>query len=137
MVLDLVKKNILYVEDEPIQARIFSKIIEDELKDYNQKVVVFNHGAEFINLLNNNHVQYKIADFSLILLDLSMYDVSGFAMLSEAKNRNIDIPIAILSARDEAGVKQKSLALGALDYFIKGKDIEELHRLTKFIHAKI
>ena len=124
---------ILYVEDEDIQAKIFSKIIENEVKEFGFKVIVFNNGKEFIELLNSKHSQYKISQFSTILLDLSMHDVSGFTMLEEFKAKSMNVPIAILTARQDEDIKNKIMNLGAKEYFVKGKDIDELERLKNFI----
>ena len=127
------QKLILYVEDEDFQAKIFSKIIENEVSSEKIKVIVFSNGNEFIDLLNSLHKQYTLSDFSLILLDLSMHDISGLEMLKESKNRSIQTPIAILTAREDEEVKKRSIDIGAQEYFVKGKNIEELARLREFI----
>ena len=134
---DYKKKFILYVEDENIQAKLFSKIIENEVNNFGYEVIVFGNGSDFIDLLNSNNKNYKIEQFGLILLDLSMHDFSGMAMLNEAKAKNIKTPIAIFSAREDNLIKTKALELGAKDYFIKGKNLMELERLRKFIIENI
>ena len=134
---DYQKKFILYVEDENVQAKVFSKIIESEVKNFGYEVVVFGNGADFIDLLNSNNKNYKIEQFGLILLDLSMHDFSGIAMLNEAKAKNLKTPIAIFSAREDEVTKEKAIDLGAKDYFIKGKNLMELERLRKFIIENI
>lgn len=134
---DYQKKFILYVEDENVQAKVFSKIIESEVKNFGYEVIVFANGADFIDLLNSKNKNYKIEQFGLILLDLSMHDYSGISMLSEAKAKNIKTPIAIFSAREDEVTKEKAIDLGAKDYFIKGKNLMELERLRKFIIENI
>ena len=134
---DFKKKFILYVEDETIQAKLFSKIIENEVKNFGYEVIAFGNGSDFIDLINSNNKNYKIEQFGLILLDLSMHDFSGMAMLTEAKAKNIKTPIAIFSAREDNLTKAKALELGAKDYFIKGKNLMELERLRKFIIENI
>jgi DNA-binding response OmpR family regulator len=131
------KKFILYVEDENVQAKVFSKIIESEVKNFGYEVIVFGNGSDFIDLLNSRNKNYKIEQFGLILLDLSMHDYSGISMLQEAKDKNIKTPIAIFSARDDDITKEKAIDLGAKDYFIKGKNLMELERLRKFIIENI
>ena len=127
------KKLILYVEDEDFQAKLFAKIIENEVKDRGLQVIIFNNGADFIDLVNSRNKNYKIEQFGIILLDLAMFDFSGIAMLKEAQDKNIKTPIAILSAREDETLKKQSFDLGAKDYFVKGKDLKELERLRKFI----
>ncbi len=130
---DYQKKYILYVEDEDVQAKVFSKIIENEVKNFGYEVVVFNNGTDFIDLLNSTNKNYKIEQFGLILLDLSMYDFSGFDMLKEAQNKALKTPIAILSAREDLLIKKQTIDFGAKDYFVKGKNLAELDRLRNFI----
>ena len=75
------KKLILYVEDEDIQAKLFAKIIENEVKDRGHQVIIFNSGVDFIDLVNSRNKNYTIEQFGIILLDLAMHDFSGIAML--------------------------------------------------------
>lgn len=135
--LDYQKKFILYVEDEDVQAKVFSKIIENEVKNFGYEVITFNNGGDFIDLINSANKNYKIEQFGLILLDLSMYDFSGFDMLREAKNKALKTPIAILSAREDLLIKKQTLDFGAKDYFVKGKNLAELDRLRNFIIEKM
>ncbi len=127
------KKLILYVEDEDIQAKLFAKIIENEVKDRGHQVIIFNSGADFIDLVNSRNKNYTIEQFGIILLDLAMHDFSGIAMLKEAQDKAIKTPIAIFSAREDEALKKQSFDLGAKDYFVKGKDLLELERLRSFI----
>lgn len=127
------KKSILYVEDEEFQAKIFSRIIENELINLGYKVVIFNKGGDFISLINSRDSHYKIEEFGVILLDMEMHDFSGFDMLKEARANEIKIPIAILSAIEDQFLRDGAIQFGAKDYFIKGKDLQELDRLKLFI----
>ena len=127
------KKLNLYVEDEDIQAKLFAKIIENEVKDRGHQVIIFNSGVDFIDLVNSRNKNYTIEQFGIILLDLAMHDFSGIAMLKEAQDKAIKTPIAIFSAREDEPLKKQSFDLGAKDYFVKGKDLLELERLRSFI----
>ena len=127
------KKFILYVEDEEFQAKLFSRIIENEVVGLGYEVVVFGKGGDFMNLLNSRDVNYKIEEFGVILLDLEMNDFSGFEMLKEMRANLIDTPVAILSAMEDESFKKGAIGLGATDYFVKGKDLLELERLRLFI----
>lgn len=129
----IARNLILYVEDEIAQSKIFSKIIENEVSSANYKVVAFNNGKDFMDLINSQHSQYNLEQFAIILLDLSIHDYSGLTLLKEALARSISIPIAVLSAREDEATKLKTLELGAKDYFVKGKNYQELERLRKFL----
>lgn len=127
------KKLILYVEDEEFQAKLFSRIIKSEIGVFDYEIIIFNKGGDFINLLNLRNEDYKIEDFGVILLDMEMHDFSGFDMLKEAQAKFVETPIAILSAIEDESFKEGALAFGAKDYFVKGKNLQELERLRLFI----
>ncbi len=132
----MTKNFILYIEDEDFQAKIFSKIIESELDSYNYKVKIIKNGKDFIALLNNENKIFNdinLNEIGLILIDLAMHDVSGVQLLQETQKHQINLPVAILTAREDEGIKQQIINLGAKDYFVKGKDIAELSRLRDFI----
>jgi DNA-binding response OmpR family regulator len=134
----MTKHFILYVEDEDFQAKIFSKIIESELDSYDYKVKILKNGADFITLINQKQFNdINLSEVGLVLIDLAMHDVSGVEMLKEFKKHNIQIPVAVLTAREDQEIQQHLLKLGANDYFVKGKDIDELSRLRDFIIANI
>ncbi len=132
----MTKNFILYIEDEDFQAKIFSKIIESELDSYNYKVKIIKNGKDFIALLNNENKIFNdinLNEIGLILIDLAMHDVSGVQLLQETQKHQINLPVAILTAREDESIKQQIIDLGAKDYFVKGKDIAELSRLRDFI----
>ena len=132
----MTKNFILYIEDEDFQAKIFSKIIESELDSYNYKVKIIKNGKDFIALLNNENKIFNdinLNEIGLILIDLAMHDVSGVQLLQEMQKHQINLPVAILTAREDESIKQQIINLGAKDYFVKGKDIAELSRLRDFI----
>ncbi|NBR95695.1 MAG: response regulator [Proteobacteria bacterium] len=132
----MTKSFILYIEDEDFQAKIFSKIIESELDSYNYKVKIIKNGKDFIALLNNENKIFNdinLNEIGLILIDLAMHDVSGVQLLQETQKHQINLPVAILTAREDESIKQQIINLGAKDYFVKGKDIAELSRLRDFI----
>jgi PAS domain S-box-containing protein len=64
----------------------------------------------------------------LILLDVVMPDMDGFAVCQHLKTNKItcDIPIIFLSVIDEVSEKVKALKLGAFDYIIKPLQSEEV-----------
>ena len=65
----------------------------------------------------------------LILLDVSMPDLSGFevcALLKDDDSDLRDVPVVFLTAADDSGEKAKGLDLGAVDYVTKPFDAFEL-----------
>jgi DNA-binding response OmpR family regulator len=61
----------------------------------------------------------------LVLLDIGMPDGDGFTMLRELR-RHSDVPVVMLTARDEVSDKVDALDLGADDYVAKPFAFEEL-----------
>jgi CheY-like chemotaxis protein len=123
------KKYILLIEDEKFQSEFFSHIIENEFKKKKYIVKTVNSGNEALKIL----ISDKKNDIGLILLDLSLFDISGFDLLKKLSDQNIKIPVAVLSAHEEPDIIEEAKKLGAKEYFIKGKDVDELYRLNKFI----
>jgi two-component system cell cycle response regulator CtrA len=68
-----------------------------------------------------------------MLIDLSMHDISGFDMLKQIKDKQVNVPVAVFTAHEDESIKNQAIILGAKDYFVKGKDIDELNRLKSFI----
>jgi DNA-binding response OmpR family regulator len=62
----------------------------------------------------------------VMVLDVVMPDLSGVAVVSRLRERGIEIPICILSARDEVHDRVAGLEAGADDYVVKPFDLEEL-----------
>jgi DNA-binding response OmpR family regulator len=65
---------------------------------------------------------------TVIMLDLVMPGVNGLTMVKFFKNSEDfnDVPLIVLSAREEPELKKKALVLGANDYMIKLPDKPEL-----------
>lgn len=128
------KKYIIYVEDEEFQAVLFSHIIETELDEYGYKVKNINNGNDFLKFVAGDlELEFSIDEVGLILLDLSMYDIAGLQVLKSLQRYDLKIDIAVFSARDDNEIVEEVKELGASGYFVKGKSIEELDRLKKFI----
>jgi two-component system OmpR family response regulator len=64
--------------------------------------------------------------FDLVILDLGLPKVDGFNVLRSLRERNKQVPVIILTARDAEGDRVKGLDLGADDYMIKPFSLPEL-----------
>jgi len=62
----------------------------------------------------------------LIILDIMLPKISGFEICKTLKKNNIQVPIIILSAKDQEIDKIMGLDLGADDYVVKPFNIREL-----------
>lgn len=64
--------------------------------------------------------------FDLIISDIMMPGIDGFAFAENVRRINRKIPILFMSARDDLSAKQKGFRLGIDDYMVKPIDFEEL-----------
>ncbi len=62
----------------------------------------------------------------VIVLDVVMPDLSGVSVVARLRERGIETPICILSARDETQDRVAGLEAGADDYVVKPFELEEL-----------
>ncbi len=107
--------RILIAEDEP---RI-SNFLEKGLKANGFTTTVASDGEEAIFLALSG-------DFDLMLLDIGLPDKDGWEVLAELRGQGQQIPIIILSARDDITDKLTGLEGGADDYVTKPFRFEEL-----------
>ena len=64
--------------------------------------------------------------YSVVLLDLGLPDVDGFALLRTARGRGSEAPVLIITARDALDDRIAGLDLGADDYLVKPFETREL-----------
>ncbi len=62
----------------------------------------------------------------LILSDIMMPGVDGFAFVETVREQNADIPILFMTARDDLAAKQRGFRAGVDDYMVKPLDLDEL-----------
>jgi DNA-binding response OmpR family regulator len=69
---------------------------------------------------------------AVILLDLAMPDLDGLEVLARLRAAGDDVPVCVLSARDEVDDRVRGLQAGADDYVVKPFALEEI---TARLHA--
>lgn len=62
----------------------------------------------------------------LIILDIMLPGMSGLDILQELREQRVEVPVLILSARDQLPHKLEGFGLGADDYITKPFDLKEL-----------
>ncbi|MCL2565857.1 MAG: response regulator [Defluviitaleaceae bacterium] len=103
------KKTILMVDDDPNNLRLLQEILQDEYKLY--AALSAERALKFLEKMIPN----------LILLDIEMPGMSGYAMIQRLKSdyRWIDIPVIFLTGIEGRKSEQKAFELGAVDYVLK------------------
>lgn len=64
--------------------------------------------------------------FDLIVSDIMMPEIDGFALAETVRRLNSTIPILFMTARDDLAAKQRGYRIGIDDYMVKPIDLEEL-----------
>ena len=104
-------------------------LVEDD-KDLNKTVCTYlnNNGYETTGCLNANdayNIMYNNL-FDLIISDIMMPDIDGFAFAQTVRELNQEIPILFMTAKDDFLSKKKGYRIGIDDYLVKPVDLEEL-----------
>jgi len=113
--MDIFRKTIVYVDD--IHFSLVT--LKDRLKEHYD--VFLAQSAERLYEILDEYFQRKKFCPDLILLDLNMPGIDGFQILKELKQHVIysDIPVIILSSRNDKKTLYSVLELGAVDFVFK------------------
>ena len=107
--------RVLIVEDERKLAQVLSSALQAEHYD----VVVAATGEDGFYRANAEL-------FDLVVLDLMLPGRNGLEILQTLRQRHIDTPVLILTARDGVDDRVLGLDLGADDYLVKPFALPEL-----------
>ena len=66
------------------------------------------------------------SQFDLCVLDLGLPDEDGLSLLVRWRQRGVELPVLVLTARDAVAHRVKGLQAGADDYLLKPFDLDEL-----------
>jgi putative two-component system response regulator len=106
---DSKKATILIVDDDPVNLRVLSFVLE---KDYRVRAVI--NGEQAIRALQVGPKP------DIILLDIMMPGVDGYGVLMRIRELGMEkIPIIFVTALDDEVNEQHGLRLGAADYITK------------------
>lgn len=109
------KLSILLVEDEENLQDTLK--LNFEMEGYN--VASAYSGAEALRALQNEY-------FDLIILDVMLPEIDGIAVCENIRLSNSEIPILMLSAKNQSADRVLGLKKGADDYVTKPFSLEEL-----------
>jgi two-component system copper resistance phosphate regulon response regulator CusR len=107
--------RVLIVEDE----RKLAQALASALKGEHYDVVVASTGED-------GCVRANAEAFDVVLLDVMLPGRSGLEILQTLRQRQIDTPVLILTARDGVDDRVLGLDLGADDYLVKPFALPEL-----------
>ena len=114
--------KILIVEDDADLLVIMCDILETD----GHQTLAARSGAEAIRLFDREHP-------SLILSDIMMPEMDGFAVLKAVRARpeGLAVPFMFVSARTERGDQSHARDLGADDFIFKPFGVDELRKAVR------
>ena len=77
------------------------------------------HGLEALRLIREQKPD-------LVILDINMPQLDGFGVIEKLRNENNNVPVIVLTARDQRDDKSTGFGLGADDFVTKPFGLEEL-----------
>lgn len=120
------KPIILVVDDQPKNLKILGEILTP---DY--EIIIANNGLSALKSLT-------LSEPDLVLLDIMMPEMDGFEVIQQIKKnqRNTNIPVIFLSAKDQPEDIVKGFELGAVDYITKPFNHKEVLARVK-LHVEL
>lgn len=116
------KNEILVIDDDIELCSLLKKCLSSEGFSSN----IANTGANGMSV-------FKKGAYCLVVLDVMLPDINGFSLLEQIRSCD-NVPILMLTAKNEEEDKVKGLGLGADDYLTKPFGIKEfLARINSLI----
>jgi two-component system response regulator PilR (NtrC family) len=109
------RPRILIVDDEPSMREMLGIVLRRDGYD----VLIAANGTEALEQLRRERVD-------LLLSDIRMPDISGVDVLRAAKDANPDIVAFMMTAFASTATAVEAMRLGAVDYFTKPFNMDEL-----------
>jgi DNA-binding response OmpR family regulator len=106
---------ILIVEDEPELAKLMADFIEEA----GMRTQICHRAQQAVRFLKANFA-------NLILLDITLPDKTGFALLEELREEDISTPVIFVTGNSIEESKVRGLELGGDDYITKPFSYSEL-----------
>ncbi len=105
-------------------------VVEDD-EELNRAVCSYltRNGYETVGALSANEAydaMYGGTLFDLIVSDIMMPGIDGFAFAETIREQDQNIPILFMTARDDFAAKQRGFKAGIDDYMVKPVDLDEL-----------
>ena len=95
------------------------KLMETVLRRNGYEVFTARDGEEALRVMDEHHID-------IVLLDVMMPKVDGYAFTQELRESGINIPILMVTAKQLPADKHKGFLVGTDDYMTKPVDMEEM-----------
>lgn len=117
--------KLLVVEDELKMARLLERGLREE--------------GHLVDLCASGAVALEQAEsvaYDVIVLDWSLPELDGLAVLRRWREHALRTPVLLLTARGTVGERVTGLRAGADDYLVKPFDFEELMARVEALHRR-
>jgi len=111
-------QTILIVDDDPTQRRL----LEAAIQKMGHKTVIAGGGREAIDIIEGPEGQ--VVD--LMMLDLVMPEMDGFAVLNHVRTQSPNLPIIVLTGQGGIETVVSAMRAGAVDFFVKPASPERI-----------
>ncbi len=112
----MIKAPSILVVDDELSMREFLDVL---LSKEGYKVFVAKNGKQAVNMIEKN-------DYDLVLTDIRLGDITGLEVLKEAKKKNQNMVIIMISAYSTTEIAVEAMNQGAYDFVPKPFDNDEL-----------
>lgn len=124
--------NILIVEDDKKLCQLYCTV----LTKHGFNIFSAHDGVEAFNVFENKHID-------LVISDIMMPNMDGYEFTKSLRDINSEIPILMITAKDDFLSKKKGFLIGTDDYMVKPIDVNEmvlrveaLLRRSKIVHDR-
>lgn len=107
--------NILVVEDNSDMRELFCTVLTDH--GYNS--IPAKDGMDALEIMDKEYIDLMIADIMMPVMD-------GYELTKSIRDAQYDLPILIVTAKDQFEDMQKGFRLGSDDYMVKPINVHEL-----------
>nr|HET6904463.1 sigma-54 dependent transcriptional regulator [Ktedonobacteraceae bacterium] len=107
--------RILIIDDEPHLPHQFARY----LRKHGYEVAAVADGEAGLQVLQKESID-------LVLLDLRLPKMSGLEVLERIRETEQELPVVMLTAYGDVPTAVAAMKLGAVDYLLKGFDLDEL-----------
>ncbi|HMA62341.1 MAG TPA: response regulator [bacterium] len=107
--------KVLNIDDSTINNMLIENLLD-------------KYGHNTLSIIEGSRFEEAIEDFrpDVILIDLMIPDKDGFEILENLKDKNITIPVVVITALNSKDVQKKLDGLGVKEYHTKPIDDNEL-----------
>ncbi|WP_295559323.1 response regulator transcription factor [uncultured Hyphomicrobium sp.] len=106
--------RILLIEDEPL----LGEAVATHLKRA--------HAVDWLQSFEDGAEAMRTVSYDLLLLDLNLPDGDGIDLVRQVRTSSQQLPVIVITARDQVRHRVEGLNAGADDYVVKPFDLEEL-----------